>query len=278
MAKNEITVGNVEIVAVSDGYIGLPIKEFMPTVPDGDWEPYLDQLRADRVLVTNIGSFVLRSDGKTALVDTGLGPGPNTFAEAESGRLLKEMEASGVRPDEVDMVLITHLHRDHVGTNFVLDGDAYRPAFPNARYWLPRADWELFTRRAGMSAFAYIREQVIPLEERAILEFIEGEQALTSNITALPTPGHTVGHTSFLVSSQGEHAVIVGDALHMPAQVERTEWSPRADSDPKQSAESRRSLVERVESQGARMLSGHFPAPGFGRIVRARGRRYWQAL
>jgi glyoxylase-like metal-dependent hydrolase (beta-lactamase superfamily II) len=225
-----------------------------------------------------MGSFLLRSDGKTVLVDTGLGLDTHGLEPVATGLLMKDMQSKGVRPGDVDMVIITHLHRDHVGWNFMKDGDGFRPTFPNARYWIPEADWKIFTRRTGMSAFSYIKEQVSPLEDLGLLELMEGEQVLTSEISALPTPGHTPGHTSVLIASQGERAVITGDALHIPAQLQETHWSPRADSKPEQSAESRRKLVERIERDNALLVSGHFAAPGYGRIMRLKGRRYWQAL
>ena len=226
----------------------------------------------------NLGSFLLRTDAKTVLVDTGLGEGSDGLEDAISGLLLGDMKAKGVGPEEVDMVVITHLHQDHVGWNLARDHDRYRPTFPNARYWIPKADWKVSTRRAGMSMFSHIRHQVIPLEDLGLLELIEGEQALTTELTALPTPGNTPGHTCILVSSQGERGVILGDAAHLPAQLEKTEWSPRVDSDPERSRETRRTLVERFDRDASMIMSGHFPSPGFGRLVRLKERRYWQAL
>ena len=100
---------------------------------------------------------------------------------------------------------------------------------------------------------------------------------MTGEVSTLPTPGHTPGHTSFLISSQGERAIITGDAIHSRAQTQETHWSPRADSKPDISAESRKNLLERIENDNAMLISGHFPAPGFGTLVRMEGRRYWQA-
>ena len=149
------------------------------------------------------------------------------------GLLLKDMADNGVRPDEVDMVVVTHLHRDHVGWNLVWDDDVFRPTFRNARYWIPRADWDTFAPRARTRALSYIRDQVLPLEGLGILELMDGEQPLTSELTALPTPGHTPGHTSVLIASDGEWGVVFGDAAHVPAQAQETHWKPQGRHGPR---------------------------------------------
>lgn len=272
------TVGNVAITSLSDGRLQFPPGDFFPSIPEEAWEPHRDKLLPDGKIVLNIGSFLLRSDGKAVLVDTGLGRSSRGLEEAVGGLLQKDMKSKGVRLDEIDMVVTTHLHRDHVGWNLVWDGDVCRPTFPNARYLVPKADWDVFTRRAGMDMFSYIADQVLPLERLGVLELVEGEQALTSELTALPTPGHTPGHTSVIISSQGERGVILGDVAHIPVQAQETDWSPRADTNPDLSRVTRRELMERMEIDGSLVVSGHFPAPGYGRLIRLKGRRYWRAL
>ena len=277
MSGHRLQIGNVEVLALSDGRLQFFPSEFFPTVSEADWEPYRDQLEADGSIVLNVGSFLLRSDGRTVLVDTGLGESSEGMPNAVSGLLLKDMADNGVRPDEVDMVVVTHLHRDHVGWNLVWDDDVFRPTFRNARYWIPRADWDTFAPRARTRALSYIRDQVLPLEGLGILELMDGEQPLTSELTALPTPGHTPGHTSVLIASDGERGIVLGDAAHVPAQAQETHWSPSADMDPERSRVTRRDLMDRMERDEAVVVSGHFPSPGYGRLARLRGRRYWRA-
>ncbi len=114
--------------------------------------------------------------------------------------------------------------------------------------------------------------------ELGALEFVEGEQPIGDHLAALPTPGHTPGHTSVLVSSAGESAVVLGDAAHIPVQAHHTDWSPRADTNPELSRRHRAELFDRMEKDHSLVVSGHFPVPGFGRLVRVEGRRYWRAL
>ena len=276
MPEHKVTVGNVEILSLSDGRLEFHVADFFPSVPTEAWAPYRDQLTPEGRIVMNVGSFLLRSEGQTVLVDTGLGDSARGFRDVVYGLLLRAMKAKGVQLEDVDLVMITHLHRDHVGWNLLWNGDACRPTFPKAAYWVPRADWEFYTR--GPRVFSYVKEQVAPLDTLGLLNLMEGERAMTGQITALPTPGHTPGHTSVLVLSQGEGAVILGDAAHVPAQVQETDWSPRADADPLRSSVTRRTLMERIEREGLLAISGHFPAPGFGRVLRLRGRRHWKAL
>ncbi len=278
MPRHTIAVGNVTVTSLSDGRLEMPVTGFFPSVPRADWDPYRDELTVEGNIALNVGSFLVRSQAKTILVDTGLGGSDRGFEDAVFGGLLDDLRANAVDVEDVDLVFITHLHRDHVGWNLTQDTDRVRPTFPKARYLLPRADWDAYTRRDGLSAFAYIREQVTPLEGLGVLDLIEGEHAVTGEVTSLPTPGHTPGHTSLLISSDGERAAILGDAAHHPAQAQETGWSPRADADPETATASRRGLMDRIERDGAVAVSGHFPAPGFGRLVRVRGRRYWRAL
>ena len=283
-------VGNVEILALSDGSIRFTPDDFFPSVPAEAWDPYREYFTPEGEMIMNLGCFLLRSEGKTILIDTGLGIDTGHLDTLDSGKLLTDIEAKGISRDEVDMVGITHLHIDHVGWNFLYDDDGDdaqdseversgepQATFTNARYWVNNADWRVFTRGA-LRKRPYIPAQVLPLQEQDILEIFEGERQMTGEVSTLPTPGHTPGHTSFLISSQGERAIITGDAIHSRAQTQETHWSPRADSKPDISAESRKNLLERIENDNAMLISGHFPAPGFGTLIRVEGHRYWQAV
>ena len=278
MPNYSVRVGDAEIISVSDGHIHFAPSDFFPSVDSSEWDAYADQLTPDGLIRMNVGSFIIRVGDDVALVDTGLGEGDHPFDNSEWGLLAADMRDKGIAPDAITTVIITHLHRDHVGWNMVEKDGARAPFFPNAKYYIPKADWDVFTRRAGMRMFAYIAEQVTPLLELGALEFVEGEQPIGDHLTALPTPGHTPGHTSVLVSSADDSAVILGDAAHVPVQAHHTDWSPRADTNPELSRQNRAELFDRMEKDHSLVVSGHFPVPGFGRLVRVEGRRYWQAL
>jgi glyoxylase-like metal-dependent hydrolase (beta-lactamase superfamily II) len=192
---------------------------------------------------------------------------------------MNDFQAHGVRPEDIDAVVMTHLHRDHVGWNLQSNDGRYSPTFPNARYWLSRADWEACHDPALIEArFPNAPTCVWPLEDLGLIEFMEGECQITGELTTLPSPGHTPGHMSIVIRSQGESALVLGDVLHNTAQVHELEWASRADIDQDLARATRRALVDRMEQEGMPVAAVHLPAPGFGKIVRLEGRRYWQAL
>ncbi len=279
MAKDIIRVGNVEIMSLSDGMLEFDVCNFFPTIPQEHWSAHGSHLTAAQKVRFNLGSFLVRSDGRTILVDTGLGPKPADAPETPWGQLLDEFTAHGVKPEAIEMVVMTHLHRDHVGWNLRSQGGKYAPTFPNARYWMSAKDWEACHQPdVQRERFPNAPSCVWPLAEMGLMELMDGEYTLTRELTAIPTPGHTPGHMTILITSQGERALILGDVAHNPAQVHETDWVSRADMDAEQTRSTRRALMERLEREGMVVAAGHFPAPGFGKVVRLGGRRYWQVL
>ncbi len=272
-----VRVGNVTISAVSDGIYHFDPHEFFPALSDADWALEPGALGPAGTVDLNIGSFVVRSAGHTILVDTGLGP-HGTSPRAESGLLPAALGASAGLREEIDLVVATHVHPDHVGWNMTGTGPDAVPTFPNARYLAPRLDYETGARLPEAEQPKPFREQVAPLERLGRLGLLDGGDALTPQVWVEASPGHTAGHLCVRIVSEGEHAVIVGDLTHIPAQTHRTGWGSRADVDPAQAQESRERVLEAAERSGALYAAGHFPAPGFGRLVRQEGRRYWQAL
>ena len=279
MPRNVMTVGNVSITSLSDGLLEFDLCNFFPTIPEENWQPYRDHLSPEGKVSFNLAAFLIRSDGKNILVDTGLGPKPADAPETPWGELLNDFAAHGISPDEIDAVVMTHLHRDHVGWNLQSDNGKYVPTFHNARYWLSLGDWEAcHDPELVEGRFPNAPQCVWPLEDLGLIEFMEGETQITSELTSLPSPGHTPGHMSIVIRSQGESALVLGDVLHNTAQVHEQDWVSRADMDAAQARATRGSLLDRLEQEGMPVAAVHLPAPGFGKIVRLDGRRYWQGL
>jgi glyoxylase-like metal-dependent hydrolase (beta-lactamase superfamily II) len=279
VTNNLLRVGDVEIMALSDGLLEFDLCNFFPTIAHEHWRPYESYLTDEHKVRFNLGSYLIRSDGRSILVDTGLGPKPADAPDVPWGRLLHDFEANALRPEQVDMVVLTHLHRDHVGWNLRAQAGQYVPTFPNARYWMSAKDWEVCHRPdVQPERFPNAPSCVWPLAELGLVELMQGEHPLTRELTAVPTPGHTPGHMSILITSGGERALVLGDAAHNPAQVEEPDWVSRADMDPDLTRQTRRALIDRLEREKITVAAGHFQAPGFGRIVRLRGRRYWQGM
>ncbi|MCH8282004.1 MAG: MBL fold metallo-hydrolase [Chloroflexi bacterium] len=279
MPSAKINIGNVEITSLSDGALEFDLCNFFPEIPSESWSGYEQYLTPERHVRFNLACFLVRSEGRTILVDTGLGAKPADAPETPWGELLNSFRDNGVRPDEIDMVVMTHLHRDHVGWNLQSQDGKYTPTFPRARYYFSAKDWEAsHDPQFQAERFTNAPECVWPLEELGLMELMDGEYTLTSELTTLPTPGHTPGHMSIMISSQGQRGLILGDVLHNVVQVHEIDWVSRADMDPEQTRATRRSLVERLEREGTTVAAIHLPAPGFGKILISEGRRYWQAL
>ena len=276
---NQIMVGNVEIKFVLD-MIPPPRDPTMmfPTTETQDWEPYHDALK-DCQLQLYYGHFYLRSQGQTIMVATGMGPGPHPSRDNRTGDMLNQLTISGVDPEDVDLVLMTHLHIDHVGWNLDYTSGEPKPYFPNARYLAPRLDWEHFIKPEFAANAPCVEYSVVPLEAMGLLELIDAGHVINAEVTAISTPGHTPGHMVFNITSQGEKAMVIGDLLHSKVQVERPEWTAGVDTDKEASQSNRKMILDRAESEDIIIAAGHFhPDDHIGKLVRMEGKRYWQVI
>ena len=287
MPHRKISVGNVDITVLHDAESALPLDQTFPDVPADSWSQYqqrypeafngIDNLRA------HFECYLIRSQGQTILVDTGLGSNatnPGTvaaFGGGNDGHLLAELSAAGLKPDDVNTVFLTHLHPDHVGWN-TSGGTNNSPSFPRARYVANEADVGAFKtpQDEQIFGFSYWEKTIGPLEKAGVLDLLTGESTLTSEITAIPTPGHTPGSMSLVIVSGGERALIMGDVFLNPAQVTETGWAFSFDYDPVLAIQTRGRMVERAEAENATMAICH--TSGFGKVVRAEGRCYWQTI
>ena len=277
---HKFTVGNVEVVSVLDMVPpGRGPAEFFDGITEDDWAPYWDEYLENGKIQLYYGHFFVRSEGKTIMVDTGMGPGPHLARGFRTGDLLNQLRVKGVKPDDVDIVVHTHLHGDHVGWNLDLTADPPTPYFPNARYLAPRVDWEYFMRPEILENAPWVRDSVVPLQGMELLDLIDSGHEITGELTTLATPGHTPGHQIVMISSQGEKAMIVGDAIHSAVQIQEPGWCASVDTDKDQSRNSREDILSRAESEGHIIAAGHFhPKQHVGRVVVEQGRRVWQVL
>lgn len=278
MGASSIRVGNVEIIPLLDAAAEAPRNLLFPNVAQEAWAPHREHLSEDgRKLQLAISSFLVRSAGKTILVDTGIGAKDRPFFP--NGRLPEALADAGVKLDDIDIVLATHIHLDHVGWHTTAREGGFVPTFPKASHVFNRDEWAYWTAPevAHAEGNAHVVDCVLPLDGVAAISLVDGEHKLTDELTLLQTPGHTPAHISVAIMSAGESAVIIGDVCHHPAQVTEG-WSPVFDMNPALSAESREKLLQRIEADRMTVIAGHFPHPGFGRIVRTEGKRFWRAL
>ena len=266
-----VTVGSVEVVALCDGAADYhsEIEVAYPGIPHDAWEPfrkrYPDEFAASGTWRLHVHCFAVRASGSTILVDTGVGPpgAPATGWFGGPGRLPEELTAAGVKPADVDTVLITHLHDDHIGWNV----DAGAPRFPNARFVVQAADWEPFREPADEEDRAIAEQLLRPLEDAGAVDLVEGEAVLGDDVLAFHTPGHTPGHQSVLVSSDRDRLLVSGDLTNHPAQLHEPRWAAGSDADPAMAADTRVRVLDRVERERMAYATGHFAEP-FGRVER----------
>ncbi len=278
-ALQKVTVGNVEILPIVDTPILMNPRNFLPQHADQFLEEYAAEADERGLFEMSITCFLVRSAGKTLLIDSGLGN--RRRPNFPVGKLDESLRDTGIAPAEIDAVLNTHLHIDHVGWNTVDRPDGTREIFfPNARFVIQRPEWDFWMTpdRMAEPGNAHLVECVEPLTSTGRIDFFDGEAVIDENLTFLPSPGHTPGHVAIGIYSVGERAIIIGDASHHPVQLDHPDWSPAFDVDPAQSARTRDRLFDEAAADGRTWIAGHWAYPGIGRIVRAEGKRVFQAL
>jgi glyoxylase-like metal-dependent hydrolase (beta-lactamase superfamily II) len=270
---NVFKIGDLEVIAVADGEVRFQAKEYFAGTTDEQWAAHSRWTDHEGKLVFPFGCFVVRSGDKRVLIDTGLGP--ITFGEYRGGELLGQLAEAGVKPGDIDVVFITHLHADHCGSAALkVDGER-RATFPNATYrWTAaeQAHWT-GTDLAGASVARSV-SAVVGLRWEAA----DGGASLAPGIDVYAMPGHTPGHAGVVLSSGDARAFILGDGISCPVQLEEPEWSGLGDVDPKLARRSQEALAREVEGTGALVGTSHFPGLTFGRVLTGEGRRYWQPV
>lgn len=228
-------------------------------------------------LILPVQGFLLKTGTHIILVDSCVGndktvPTRPEWHQRSDGRFMASLTMAGVNVADIDYVLCTHLHVDHVGWNTKLEDGRWVPTFPNAKYLIPSADDEMQRAQGG----APYKESVLPVIEAGQAERVEAGHKLGDAVELIPTPGHTPGHVSVRVTSGGRQAVITGDALHSTAQCWHPEWHFVYDTNPEQAAGSRRTLLEDAVESDALVLGSHFALPSIGRVRAEKDAFRWE--
>ncbi len=261
---SSITVGDIRLTLIPDGYHRCdPVGTLVGSTAD-DWAGHPHLLDDRGRLVMTMGSLLVElPSGERALIDLGFGPRTlileSMAMEFWGGRLLASLAALGLEPDDIDAVLYSHLHVDHVG--WTAPGDGL--TFPRARHVMAREEWEYWTGEPAMVGPS--ANDVQSLTDR--VELTDGEAMVLPGITVVPTFGHTPGHCSFLVSSGSERAVVLGDAIHCPLQISYPEWEFSADANPDAARRAREHLLRELDEPGTIVAGAHFPDAVFGRVL-----------
>jgi glyoxylase-like metal-dependent hydrolase (beta-lactamase superfamily II) len=232
---------------------------------------FFDEATGD--LGSRIQTWIVRTPEHLVLIDTGVGNGKaraeNPLWDRREGAFLEDLRAAGVTPEQVDLVLCTHLHVDHVGWNTVRRDGHWVPTFPRARYVIPGEEWSFWRREheAGREPWGCLGDSVVPVVEAGQAAFVDGTHRIDRWLAYEPTVGHTPGHVAVRLRTSAGEAVFSGDLMHRVVQVAEPQWSSCFCADPAQAARTRREFVESHAATGDLVLPAHFPHPG--RIVKA---------
>jgi len=277
---NHFKIGDLDVTVVSDGMARAPGTMYFPGSTPEQWEVHKRWLDHAGNVEFPFSCFLVRSGGRTVLIDTGLGQ-VNMF-NFHGGDLLSELAKEGVKAEDIDTVFVTHLHVDHCGTVAVLEGESARPAFPNATYrWTAREHefWggpELETAFVTPDQKAYMKAMFAAVAGR--VKTADDGEAIAPGINVISTPGHTHGHAGIVLSSGAERAFVLGDAISCPVQLTETEWSGMGDVDKELARRSQEAVAREAEATGALLTAAHFPGLTFGRVLTGEGKRYWEPV
>ncbi len=267
-------LGDFEITALSDGTVDLPMDKLLTNIKPGVLDKALSRAYLKAPVESSVNAYLINTGSKLVLVDTGAAGlfGPTL------GKLMASLKAAGYQPEQIDDVMITHLHPDHVGG--LMAGD--KRAFPNAVVHVAKAEADFWLSADNMkkapaemqSMFQQATAALTPYSKADKLKTFEGDTELVPGIKTLATPGHTPGHTLYAVESKGQKLVLWGDLMHLAAvQFADPSVTIQFDSDSKAAAAQRQKAYADAAKQGYWVAAAHLPFPGIGHVS-AEGKGY----
>jgi glyoxylase-like metal-dependent hydrolase (beta-lactamase superfamily II) len=257
----------VELTTASLGPHLLPQATPQSLAPYPWLAPFLDERQR---IVLSMHSLVIEAPGRLIVVDTCIG---NDKARSYprwnhmQGDFLERFQTAGFAMDQVDTVLCTHMHVDHVGWNTRLVDGRWQPTFARARHLYAEKEWAHW-KTEPQEYGPVIEDSVQPIFDAGLADLVPGEHRVAPEVSLFPTEGHTPGHVSVLVESRGERAVITGDMIHHPCQIPHPEWCSTADVDTKAGEATRLRFLERFADEPVLVIGTHFATPTAGHIVR----------
>lgn len=277
------TIGDFEGIVVNDGTFAYshPAQIIFANAPQAQLEQVLAKHNLDlktwEVYISPYPSLFINTGQHRVLIDTGAGDlAPTT------GKLRQNLKQAGLRPEDIDTVILTHGHLDHIGGAVDEQG---RPAFPRARYVMWKTEWEFWRNDPDISwlpipdlfkqlILASVQKNLPPLQDQ--LELIDQDVEIVPGIRAMAAPGHTPGHMAVAISSNGEQVWHLADAVGHPIHLEQPDWHLSFDMSPEATIATRYRLLQQAADEKVLALLTHFPAPGLGYIIPHGARWQWQ--
>jgi glyoxylase-like metal-dependent hydrolase (beta-lactamase superfamily II) len=273
--------GTMQATVISDGILplGEPSGSFLGTTKEEIGKMLTENFLSTTNVVLEQNILVLNTGDKLVLFDTGMGS--STMFGNTTGKMLANLRAAGINPGDIDAVVATHAHCDHV---WGVMGDDGKPNFPNAQIYISQADFDFWTDEAKlqMKEPAYMkpfvegaRKNLLPVRDRTV--FFKDGQEFLPGIQAMAAPGHTIGHTIFMITSGGKTLAAIGDLTHHHVLlVERPRIEFAFDTDSKQSANTRVRVLDMLAANRIPLIAYHFPWPGVGNVAKqGDGFRYY---
>ena len=265
-------IGDIDIHPITDGTFRASPGYFGDHArPEGHEDLFI----RDGFAWLPIGCFLVRAGERTILVDAGMGPALRDDGQRRlliGGQLPLGLRAVGVVPADVTDVVCTHLHADHCGWLFDIDAV---PVFARATIWFGTHDWDHFVTDPDVWMFDHIRRGFrLGAERGDHLRPVATDTTIAPGVTLTMTPGHTPGHLSVIVSSQGRRALLLGDAIVCPVQLDEPTWQSIGDIDPTLARQVRERLFRELEDDNTVGAGAHFPELQFGRVLAGRGRTW----
>jgi glyoxylase-like metal-dependent hydrolase (beta-lactamase superfamily II) len=257
----------------------LPALELLPTLTpellaeNRPWLQGTGALDSKDLLVLCFQSYIVKTPHHTILIDSCIGNDkprplrPNWNMKTDN-TYMRMLATAGFAVEDIDFVMCTHLHTDHVGWNTRLDNDRWIPTFPNARYIFGKDEFDYWTEQNATTPAPAFIDSVLPVVEAKRAEIVRNDYEIGDHMRILPTPGHTPGHVAFTFGRGKDDAVFSGDLMHSPLQTRHPELSVKFDVDPAQAALTRRGFLERYCDTDTLCCTAHFPSPSMGKIRR----------
>jgi glyoxylase-like metal-dependent hydrolase (beta-lactamase superfamily II) len=282
MAKNSypFKIGDLECLAISDGDFAIPHHELFPNVPVSRVEQLLRKHGIELGGVAlEVTCLLVKTEQNLILLDTGFG----IDYEPNVGKLVENLQAEGITPADIDMVILSHGHLDHIGGNTDAEG---KPLFPRARYIISKDDWEFWTWESNLASLPQdsftrsqikaVRKNLLPIQDR--FDIVDYETEILPGIRAMAAPGHTPGHMVLALSSSNEQLLCVFDLAHYPFQLEQPDWYFSGDIIPERAVLTRRQVLDRASTDKVLVMACHFPFPGLGHIMKDGEVWIWQPI